>query len=85
MESYSLNKKDMTDKIVESVIEELRSRSEVGFKKYGTNLERTDLTTIEWLDHARQEALDLALYLQRIKEDLQNKKHENTKGYIARI
>jgi len=76
----------MTDKIVEAVIEELRSRSEVGFKKYGTNLEREDLTTIEWLDHARQEALDFALYLQRIKEDLQNNKtHENTKGYTPRI
>jgi hypothetical protein len=39
----------MTDKIVESVIEQMRSRSEVGMKKYGTNLERTDLTTIEWI------------------------------------
>jgi hypothetical protein len=74
------------DKIVEAVIEELRSRSEVGFKKYGTNLEREDLTTIEWLDHARQEALDFALYLQRIKEDLQNNKaNENIKGYTPRI
>jgi hypothetical protein len=61
------------DKIVEAVIEELRSRSEVGFKKYGTNLEREDLTTIEWLDHARQ-------------EDLQNNKaNENIKGYTPRI
>lgn len=58
------------DKIVESVIEQMRSRSEVGMKKYGVNLERTDLNTIEWISHAQQEAMDLALYLERIKQDL---------------
>jgi hypothetical protein len=86
----------MTDKIVESVIEQMRSRSEVGMKKYGTNLERIDLTTIEWISHAQQEAMDLALYLERIKQDLlslagdinvahKNKANENTKGYTPRI
>jgi hypothetical protein len=77
------------DKIVEAVIEQMKSRSEVGMKKYGTNLERTDLTTMDWLEHAKQEALDLALYLERIKHDLleiqNNKTHENTKGYTPRI
>jgi len=86
----------MKDKIVESVIEQMRSRSEVGMKKYGTNLERIDLTTIEWISHAQQEAMDLALYLERIKQDLlslagdidvahKNKANENTKGYTPRI
>ncbi len=86
----------MKDNIVEAVIEQMRSRSEVGMKKYGTNLERIDLTTIEWISHAQQEAMDLALYLERIKQDLlslagdidvahKNKANENTKGYTPRI
>jgi hypothetical protein len=79
----------MKDKIVEAVIQQMRSRSEVGMKKYGTNLERTDLTTIEWLEHAKQESLDLALYLERIKQDLlqeqNNKVYEKSKGYTPRI
>ncbi len=84
------------DKIVESVIEQMKSRSEVGMKKYGTNLERTDLTTIEWIEHAKQEALDFALYLERIKQDLlsragdinvahKTKTHENIKRFTPRI
>lgn len=84
------------DKIVEAVIEQMRSRSEVGMNKYGTNLERTDLNTIEWISHAQQEAMDLALYLERIKQDLlsgagdinvahKTKTHENIKGYTPRI
>lgn len=54
------------DPIVEAVREKLRWRSEAGQAKYGTNLLRTDLTRKQWLLHAQEEALDLALYLQRL-------------------
>jgi hypothetical protein len=33
-------------------------------------MDRTDLTVKQWIDHAIEEALDLALYLEKIKEDL---------------
>jgi hypothetical protein len=39
-------------------------------KTYGVTMERKDVTTIEWLKHAQEEALDLAIYLQRCIEDL---------------
>lgn len=58
------------DSIVTNIINQIKERSEVGQKKYGTNLDRKDLSTIEWVEHAKQEALDLALYLERIKQDL---------------
>lgn len=58
------------DKIVSSVIEQIKQRSEAGFNKYGTNMERTDLSLIDWLQHAQEEAMDLAIYLERIKQDL---------------
>jgi hypothetical protein len=58
----------MKDTIVESVIEQFKQRSEVGIKKYGVTLDRTDLSRLEWLNHAQQEAMDLILYLEKIKQ-----------------
>ena len=43
-------------------------RAEVGGKKYGTTMERTDLSTIDWVKHAQEEAMDLAVYLEKILE-----------------
>jgi hypothetical protein len=48
----------------------LKTRSETGIRKYGTTLDRTDLSVKQWIDHAIEEALDHALYLQRIKDSL---------------
>ncbi len=59
------------DKHVEAVRQKLSDRAEVGLKKYGVNLERTDLNTIEWLKHAQEEAMDLACYLERIISNLE--------------
>lgn len=52
--------------IEERVIQRIRSRAEMGLRKYGKTVERTDLTEIQWLRHAQEEALDLAVYLERI-------------------
>jgi hypothetical protein len=61
------------DRIVEGVIEKFRSRSEIGIKKYGTTLDRDDLSLEQWLDHAIEEQMDSILYLTKIKEDLKKK------------
>ena len=58
----------MKDTIVESVIEQFKERSNVGIKKYGITLDRTDLTRLEWLQHAQEEAMDLILYLEKLKQ-----------------
>jgi hypothetical protein len=58
------------DSIVESVIDKIKSRSEVGIKKYGVTLDRTDFTTIQWIDSAIEEQMDNILYLTRLKKDL---------------
>lgn len=57
------------DRIVISVMNKFADRAELGQKKYGTNLERTDLTTLEWLNHAQEEAMDFVLYLERLKQE----------------
>jgi len=58
----------MVDRIVIQVMNKFAERSESGIKKYGTNLERNDLTTLEWINHAQEEAMDFVLYLERLRE-----------------
>ena len=65
---------NMKDKIVELIINKFKERSEVGIKKYKTTLERTDLTTLEWLQHAQEEAMDFVLYLERLKHEYKQSK-----------
>jgi hypothetical protein len=61
-------KKDLKDTIVESVIQQFKTRSEIGIQKYNTTLDRTDLNRFEWLQHAQEEAMDLILYLEKLKQ-----------------
>ena len=62
------------DKNVLNVMARFKERSEVGMKKYKTTLERTDLTTLEWLQHAQEEAMDFVLYLERLKHEYKQSK-----------
>lgn len=64
---YSTSTADQPiDSIVESVINKYKQRSSVGIKKYGVTMDRDDLTDVEWLTHAQEEALDLSLYLEKM-------------------
>ena len=62
-------KLNLEDKVVQGVVNSILSRSDAGTKKYGVNLNREDLTVIEWLQHAQEEALDMALYLEKLKQE----------------
>lgn len=53
----------MIDTITESVINDLRSRSERGIKKYNTTLDQNNKDN--YMQHAYEEALDLAQYLKK--------------------
>jgi hypothetical protein len=55
------------DTVVQSVINKFKQRSEVGIQKYNTTLDREDLTNKEWINHAQEEAMDLILYLEKLK------------------
>jgi hypothetical protein len=56
----------MRDKVIDAVCNDLQERSERGTKKYGVTLDRDDLTQRDWLQHAYEEALDLANYLKKL-------------------
>jgi hypothetical protein len=59
-----------------SIIDDLLYREEKGKMEYGTTMDRNDLTELEWLQHAYEEALDLAIYLKKI---IKTKQNENAK------
>ena len=61
------------DTIVESVIEQFKQRSNVGINKYGVTLDREDLNALEWLQHLQEELMDATLYVQKLKEKLNDK------------
>ena len=60
------------DPIVIAVMTKFYERSRAGIKKYNTTLIRGDLSTLEWLNHAQDEAMDFCLYLERLKQEFKD-------------
>ena len=71
-----IKKANTQDTIVESVITQFKARSERGIDKYVVTLDRTDLSTLEWINEAQQEAMDFCLYLERLKQEFNNQKQK---------
>jgi hypothetical protein len=61
------------DSVVSSIINQFTSRALMGKRKYGVDLDRTDLSLLEWIDHAKQEHMDAILYLEKIKQEISGK------------
>ena len=64
-----INKSD--DSIIYEVAKLMRMRADKGKDTYGTTMDRDDLSTEQWLDHAIEEALDLAIYLTKIRKEFE--------------
>lgn len=63
----------MSDTIVQAIVQKFQQRSELGQKKYGVTLDRTDLSTYDWIQHTQEELMDAILYLERLKRDILEK------------
>jgi len=63
----------MDSEILAEVINDMRSREEKGLETYGTNMDRKDLTTSQWITHLKEELMDAILYLKKL-ESIQNDK-----------
>jgi len=61
---------EATDSIVQAVVKKFLERSELGKKKYGVTLDRTDLGPLDWIQHAQDELMDGILYLERLKKEM---------------
>lgn len=57
-----------TDSVVLSVIKQFKGRADFGMKKYGTNMDRRDLSVLDWIQHAQEEHMDAILYLEKLKQ-----------------
>ena len=55
-------------KILSLVIKDMRSREQVGKKKYNCTMDREDLSTGEWITHLKQELQDAILYLTKLEQ-----------------
>jgi len=53
---------------------DIASRQALGINKYGTTVADNPLSHEEWLQHAYEEALDLAVYLKRAMQEINETK-----------
>ena len=55
-----------TDPITAQLQAELDARAKAGMLKYGISVADSPLALRAWLQHAKEEALDFAVYLQKL-------------------
>ena len=63
------------DSIVAAVIQKFKQRSSLGIAKYGVTLDRSDLSVLDWIQHAQEELMDGILYLEKLKTQVQPSAH----------
>ena len=65
------------DPVVERVVDKFVSRSDVGFKKYGTTLHEERTTKLKglskYLQDIQEELMDAVLYIQAAREEIDEK------------
>ena len=59
-----------TDSIVRAILDKFVRRAAFGKEKYGTDLDRTDLQTVDWIVHAQDELMDGILYLEKLRQTI---------------
>ena len=73
-----MNKKEIIfrDPVVERVVDKFVSRSDVGFKKYGTTLHEERTTKLKgllkYLQDIQEELMDAVLYIQTAREEIED-------------
>ena len=58
------------DTVLLAVMAKYYERSKRGQAKYGTNLDRTDVDLLGWLDHLQEELMDATLYIEKLKKEI---------------
>lgn len=52
------------------VCADIAKRQQLGIKKYGVTVEKSNLSLRQWLQHSYEETLDNAVYLKRAMEEM---------------
>tara|TARA_R100001163_G_scaffold32043_1_gene24991 strand:+ start:165 stop:392 length:228 start_codon:yes stop_codon:yes gene_type:complete len=66
----------MRDPIIKAVINKIKSRSDVGFKKYGVTLQEDDQPLDTWLQHIQEELMDAVNYIEKARSVLREEIEE---------
>ena len=66
----------MRDKIIERVINKIKQRSDVGYKKYGVTLQDDEQSLDKWLTHIQEELMDAVNYIEKVKSVLSDEIEE---------
>ena len=61
---------EVADSLVKAVLNKFLSRSALGKLKYGVTLDRTDLSTLDWINHTQEELMDAILYLEKLRQEV---------------
>jgi len=64
---HLLKMNKIRDKVIERVINKIKSRSDVGYKKYGVTLQDDDQSLETWLTHIQEELMDAVNYIEKAK------------------
>lgn len=72
---YYFREIKVTDSVVDSIIDKFVERATIGREKYGTDLDRQDLSLEDWLEHSLQEKMDDILYIQKALKTLRESKN----------
>lgn len=77
--------------IEERVIAKIRQRRDAGRIKYGTTMERNDLSFAQWLKHLQEELMDAAIYVEKLIREHEQKENDTmnrpakTKRLVRRV
>ena len=52
---------------LENLIVRYKKREEFGLAKYGTTMDRRDLSPVAWAVHLQEELMDASLYVERLR------------------
>ena len=58
------------DSVVQAIVDKFITRAKFGKQKYNTDLDRQDLSVLDWIQHAQDEMHDGILYLEKLKQEL---------------
>ena len=70
---HNAGKSDVGKEAVENLIQKIQERAKMGLDKYGTTMDRTDLSSEEWDTHLSEELMDVAVYMTKKMKDNPNK------------
>lgn len=67
-----MSEKSEIDSINSAIASRIVQRASIGHAKYGTTMDRQDLTEVEWMKHLQEELLDSVVYLEKLIQSKSN-------------